>query len=164
MIQRVTTTDGQLQVYRQRDLASAIAHVPKGVGLRLSDSTVFEEREWMEATLEDGTVGYVLGPAARSHTTLGGSLTTAEEVLKEIETEEPKPPRSNRISPREETLMGVLICAIGIAIMVAANSGLGPSGVRHTECTLRRALRARFTFSRMSEADAVQMKGFGCSL
>ena len=36
-----------------------------------------------------------------------------------------------------------------------------PSGLRHTDCTLTRALRARFTFSRMSEADAVQMKGLG---
>ena len=39
-----------------------------------------------------------------------------------------------------------------------------PSGVRHTDCTLTRALRARFTFSRMSEAEAVQMKGLGRSL
>jgi hypothetical protein len=38
------------------------------------------------------------------------------------------------------------------------------SGLRQTECTLTRAFRARFTFSRISEADAVQMKGFGCSL
>jgi len=38
------------------------------------------------------------------------------------------------------------------------------SGVRHTDCTLTRALRARFTFSRMSEAEAVQMKGLGRSL
>jgi len=125
MTQRVTTTDDQLQVYRQRDLASAIVHVPKAVGLTLSDSTVFEDREWMEATLEDGTVGYVLGPTARSHTTLGGSLSAAEEVLKEIETEEPKPPRSSGISPREETLLGILICAIGIPIMMAAKGGLG---------------------------------------
>ena len=35
------------------------------------------------------------------------------------------------------------------------------SGLRHTDCTLTRALRARFTFSRMSEAEAVQMKGLG---
>jgi CubicO group peptidase (beta-lactamase class C family) len=37
----------------------------------------------------------------------------------------------------------------------------GASGLRHTGCTLTRVLRARFTFSRMSEADAVQMKGLG---
>jgi hypothetical protein len=35
------------------------------------------------------------------------------------------------------------------------------SGVRHTDCTLTRAVRARFTFSSMSEAEAVHMKGFG---
>jgi hypothetical protein len=35
------------------------------------------------------------------------------------------------------------------------------SGVRHTDCTLSSDFWARFTFSRMSEADAVQMKGLG---
>lgn len=39
--------------------------------------------------------------------------------------------------------------------------GRHPSGLRHTECTLTKVLRARFTFSRMSEAEAVQMKGLG---
>ena len=38
------------------------------------------------------------------------------------------------------------------------------SVVRHAECRLWRALRARFTFSRMSAALAVQMNGFGFSL
>ena len=52
MIQRVTTTDGQLQVYRQRDLASTIVHVPKGVGVKLGDSSVVEEREWMESEIQ----------------------------------------------------------------------------------------------------------------
>jgi len=33
--------------------------------------------------------------------------------------------------------------------------------VRHTDCTLTRVFRARFTFSRMSVAEAVQMKGLG---
>ena len=36
-----------------------------------------------------------------------------------------------------------------------------PSGPRQTDCTLLRRLRARWTFSRMSEALAVQMKGLG---
>jgi hypothetical protein len=36
-----------------------------------------------------------------------------------------------------------------------------PSGVRHTDGHLLRVDRARVTFSRMSEAFAVQMMGFG---
>ena len=36
--------------------------------------------------------------------------------------------------------------------------------VRQADCTLCRAARPRLTFSRMSEAVAVQMKGVGCSL
>ena len=39
-----------------------------------------------------------------------------------------------------------------------------PSVVRQADCTLCRAARPRLTFSRMSEAVAVQMKGVGCSL
>ena len=38
------------------------------------------------------------------------------------------------------------------------------SVVRQADCTLCRAARPRLTFSRMSEAVAVQMKGVGCSL
>jgi RNA polymerase sigma-70 factor (ECF subfamily) len=37
----------------------------------------------------------------------------------------------------------------------------GASGVRHTDGHLLRVARARVTFSRMSEAFAVQMMGFG---
>ena len=43
-------------------------------------------------------------------------------------------------------------------------SKLIPSVVRQADCTLCRAARPRLTFSRMSEAVAVQMKGVGCSL
>ena len=42
--------------------------------------------------------------------------------------------------------------------------GLGrsiPSGPRQTDCNLSSFFRARCTFSRISEAVAVQMKGFG---
>ena len=38
------------------------------------------------------------------------------------------------------------------------------SGVRHKDCNLSSFLRARLTFSKMSEAVAVQMKGLGLSL
>jgi hypothetical protein len=60
------------------------------------------------------------------------------------------------VDPSEPERSGVLSW---IVILLGTASGL-----RQTECTLTRAFRARFTFSRISEADAVQMKGFGCSL
>ena len=47
--------------------------------------------------------------------------------------------------------------------VVAAWYGIA-SVVRQADCTLCRAARPRLTFSRMSEAVAVQMKGVGCSL
>ena len=44
------------------------------------------------------------------------------------------------------------------------NPGGGASVVRHSDATLWRERRARVTFSRMSEAFAVQMKGLGVLL
>lgn len=41
---------------------------------------------------------------------------------------------------------------------------LDASVVRHSDATLSRVRRARVTFSRISEAFAVQMKGFGAWL
>ena len=43
-------------------------------------------------------------------------------------------------------------------------SSHSPSVVRHSERRLCRAWRARLTFSKVSEARAVQMKGLGFSL
>jgi len=74
MPQPVITTDDMLQVYQDRDLDSTvIAHLAKGVEIQLDAATVHEGRQWMAATLEDGSVGYVLGPSAHGHTTLGES-------------------------------------------------------------------------------------------
>lgn len=87
MPQRVVTTDDNLQLHEERDLNSAAINLKKGVELQLDAATVFEGREWMEATFKDG-VGYVLGPAARGHTTLMGDTTPAEVVL-------PQPSRSS---------------------------------------------------------------------
>ena len=47
---------------------------------------------------------------------------------------------------------------------VFKNAGIEASGVRHKDCNLSSFLRARLTFSRISEAVAVQMKGLGLSL
>ena len=46
----------------------------------------------------------------------------------------------------------------------AGGSVFGSSVVRQSDCTLCKAARPRLTFSRISEAVAVQMKGVGCSL
>jgi hypothetical protein len=71
MPQKITTTDDALQFYQDRDLSSAvIARVPTGLDIQVGAATVREGREWLEATLEDGKAGYILGPSARSHTTL----------------------------------------------------------------------------------------------
>jgi hypothetical protein len=68
----VTTIDDSLLVYQTRDLSSTlIAKLPGGQNIRLGPPGEHDGREWLEATLADGNVGYVLGPSARSHTTLG---------------------------------------------------------------------------------------------
>ena len=75
------TTDDTLQVYAGRDLSSGIiARLPKSREIQLSAGEVFERREWMEATLSDGTVGYTLGPSARGHTTLGATPSASTHV------------------------------------------------------------------------------------
>lgn len=74
MLQKVTTTDDMLRVYQDRDLSSTvIVQASKGLDIRLGAATVHEGREWIEATVEDGSAGYILGPSARSHTTMGGT-------------------------------------------------------------------------------------------
>lgn len=79
MPQKVTTTDNTLLVYRDRDLSSSvIAQIPKDHELQLGRAEEFEGREWMKATLEDGSDGYVLGPSVRGHTTLGGTISLEE--------------------------------------------------------------------------------------
>jgi hypothetical protein len=71
MRKNVTTTDAMLVIYQDRDLSSSVVvQVSKDVEIQLGYPVIHDGREWMEATLKDGTVGYVLGPNARSHTTL----------------------------------------------------------------------------------------------
>jgi hypothetical protein len=71
----VTASDDTLELYQARDLGSAvIAKLAKGSRIDLGTPIEWNGREWMQATLDDGTVGYVLAPSARSHTTLGATL------------------------------------------------------------------------------------------
>jgi len=67
----VTAIDDHLDLYESRDLSSrVVAKVPKGAKIQLGAVEQFEGREWIRATLDDGSAGFVLGPSARSHTTL----------------------------------------------------------------------------------------------
>jgi hypothetical protein len=97
MPQKVVTTDETLHVYQMRHLSSTVvAQLSTGIEIELGDATVYEGREWMEASV-GGTVGYVLGPAARSHTTLGAILSTrslspVDEAIRAIVAEEHAPP------------------------------------------------------------------------
>jgi hypothetical protein len=70
MMYIVTTTDDKLQLYQDRDLCSLILRkIGKGVVVQLGAKSEFEGREWLEAVVER-QAGYVLGPSARSFTTL----------------------------------------------------------------------------------------------
>jgi hypothetical protein len=70
--QRITTTDDTLRVYRERGLNSPVlAELAKGVEIEVDVAAEFEGREWMKATLKDGTFGFVLASSVRGHTTIG---------------------------------------------------------------------------------------------
>ncbi len=64
-------------------------------------------------------------------------------------------------NPQERQNWAVVI---GSTIKHSSATVRSPSVVRQADCTLCRAARPRLTFSRMSEAVAVQMKGVGCPL
>jgi len=71
---RARTIDGAVRVFQDRDLNSAMkSEVPQGVVLHLGVASEVGGREWVEATLPDGTSGYVLGANVRSHTTTADS-------------------------------------------------------------------------------------------
>ena len=84
MLQKVTTTDDMLQVYQDRDVSSrVIVQARRGAEIHLGAATVHEGREWMEAIIEDN-VGYVLGPSARGHTTLGPTVTVVPSEIVQL--------------------------------------------------------------------------------
>ncbi len=71
MPKTVTTTDDTLQVFAARDLESnMLVRIPTGAEVELGETGTVEGREWIQATLKDGTSGFVLAPSARGHTTL----------------------------------------------------------------------------------------------
>jgi hypothetical protein len=66
---KVRTLDDTLRVFQDRDLNSpVIGQLPNGVEIQLGAVSEIEGREWVEATLPDGTTGYLVSASARSHT------------------------------------------------------------------------------------------------
>jgi len=93
MPETVTATDDGLQIYRDRDLGSLFARtIQKGDAIQLGARNIHEGREWIEATLSDGTVGFILGPAARGHTTMA----EARSAAKYLPSRPPQPPPSKQ--------------------------------------------------------------------
>lgn len=69
---KVRTLDDTLQVFQDRDLNSAVVgNFPKDVEIQLGGVSEIEGREWLEATLPNGTTGYLVSASARSHTEIG---------------------------------------------------------------------------------------------
>jgi hypothetical protein len=67
----VNTIDDFLQILADRDVNSEVlASLPKGAAVELGEASQFDGREWMQATVKEGTSGFVLAPSARGHTTL----------------------------------------------------------------------------------------------
>lgn len=67
--QRIRTLDDSLRVFQNHDLNSdVIRQIPQGLEIQLGAATEIDGREWIEANLPDGAVGYVLGSSVRSHT------------------------------------------------------------------------------------------------
>jgi hypothetical protein len=116
-----------LQVYQNRDLSSAvIAQTPKGHEIQLGDATVHEGREWMEATLEDGSVGYVLGPNARSHTSIGKTGSTVETIAATVGS--PKPNEASEkvglaARPDRRPVAGIVVLVLGILTAITQIPG-----------------------------------------
>jgi hypothetical protein len=115
MTQKVIAADDSLQVYSEPDFASTtISQIRKGAVIELGDATMREEREWIGATLADGKVGYVLGPAARSHTTLGaGGTLEVADALKEI-VEQERNPKKTEESQRGKAIGEVVDAAASV--------------------------------------------------
>ena len=66
---KVRTLDDTLRVFQDRDLNSpVIGHSRTGVEIQLGAVSEIDGREWVEATLPDGTTGYLVSASARSHT------------------------------------------------------------------------------------------------
>jgi hypothetical protein len=95
----VRATDDALQIYQDRDLGSpVIADIHKGVEIQFGAQTIHEGRQWIEARLADGAFGYVLGPSARAHTTMGIGE-RADVVASSAVTEQPKSAKTGSPPP-----------------------------------------------------------------
>lgn len=67
---KVRTTDNALRVFEACDVNSAVrSQLPIEAEIQLGTASEIGGREWIEATLPNGTSGYVVGASLRSHTT-----------------------------------------------------------------------------------------------
>jgi hypothetical protein len=65
---KVQTFDNTLRILEGPDFQSAVkSEVSYGTVLQLGATTEIAGRQWIEATLPDGTAGYVLAASVRSH-------------------------------------------------------------------------------------------------
>jgi hypothetical protein len=66
---KVRTLDDTLRAFQDRDLNSpVIGQLPAGVEIQLGAVSEIEGREWVEATLPDGTAGFLVSASDRRHT------------------------------------------------------------------------------------------------
>ena len=69
---KVRTLDDGLRVFQDHDLNSpVIGQLPKDVEIQLGGVFEIEGREWVEASLLDGTTGYLVCASARNHAEIG---------------------------------------------------------------------------------------------
>jgi hypothetical protein len=83
---------------------------------------------------------------------------TVMPAMISISGESPKMTTSTSVFGNVDKSFVSCCCCVGVNVRSAS---LASSGLRHAECRLSSAARARFTFSRMSAAFAVQMNGLG---
>jgi hypothetical protein len=108
MPKTVTSTDDGLQIFAARDLDSnVLARIPKDVEVELGDTSIVEGREWFQATLKDGTSGFVLAPSARGRTSLASERSAlagiADNERKQKPMEAPQPSPSEELGLNELT-------------------------------------------------------------
>jgi len=127
---QVITTDNLLDLYTSRDLGSAVVpSLPKGTDIQLGPPELFEGREWLQATLKNGSTGYLLGPSVRGHTKLcsTGAAIETQDV--------PDPANTSRVGEESPTpAKKVWICPkCDIEIALPLGQKKCPSGHRVEE-------------------------------
>jgi tetratricopeptide (TPR) repeat protein len=80
-LQRFKTFDDSLQIFERRDLSSAIAAPPAGgTEVQTGELSEISGCEWLEATLPDGSVGFILVSNARGASEMPSKAAEPEVV------------------------------------------------------------------------------------